>query len=85
MCDQETIEKIDRGEALVLKKIHLILAIIVIIVSFTTSYAITRYKTVDNEKRIEKLEGDHILIREIQANVKQLIEKNGLKYIEVKQ
>ena len=83
MCDKKIIEKIDRGEVLILKKIHLIFAIIVIIVSFTTSYAITRRKTETNEKRIEALECDHILIREIQANVKQLVEKNRLKYIEI--
>jgi len=83
MCSKEIIQKIDNGELLLVKKLHLLLLILVIIIGFTSAFAVVRENVNNHEKRIRAMEYDHVLIREIQANVKQLVEKNKLVYIEV--
>ena len=83
MCSKKLIQKIDNGEMLVVRKLHLLLALAIIVISFTTSYALTRNKVDDLEQSVSELEGNRTLILEIQANVKQLVEFTRLKYIEL--
>ena len=63
-------------------KFHI--TIIVLLASIVASFALTTYKTTVNSGRISILEHENKSIKEIQYNLKILCEKQGVKYIELK-
>ena len=83
MCKQKIIDKIDSGEALVFSKIKLMITIIILIVTFTTAFAITKYRVDQLEKKICYIEENRRILKEVQMNVKQITNHLELEYIEV--
>lgn len=82
MCNKEIVRKIDNGEILAIRKIHLVITIIILIVGISASYSILQAKVTMLEDKTACFEKDRLLIREIKFNLRRLVIKNGLEYIE---
>ena len=89
MCSDKTIEKIEKGEAIVISKLKLIVYLCVILATVAVSFADVRSTALSNsewnitqDREIEKLKNDSEMISEIRYNLKNLCESAGVTYIE---
>ncbi len=86
MSEQVAKDLEDQG-FLLIKKLHLLLVVIMLIVGAVAQVSISYYMIQDHEKRITKLEEtttkSESLLDEISYNLQNFMEANGQKYIKL--
>ena len=87
MSDQ-AVRELEKQGFLLIKKVHIWLIVLSILIAGITNVAIAFEAIKDHERRITLLEENgskrHDLLNEIKYNLKNYMEANGQKYIELK-
>ncbi|MBU1095835.1 MAG: hypothetical protein KKB34_05075 [Bacteroidetes bacterium] len=87
MSDQ-AVRELEKQGFLLIKKVHIWLIVLSILIAGITNVAIAFEAIKDHESRITLLEENgskrHDLLNEIKYNLKNYMEANGQKYIELK-